>query len=436
MLYFSEGSPSAVIDDQRARELIDHMLLAMGKLNRVLLLPPDFTRRQSGAGELTVLLYERLRRHAHVEVMPALGTHTPMTELELERMFPGVPESAFRVHHWRNELVRLGEVPAARVREITEGRLDFPLACEINRLLVEEPWDRIISIGQVVPHEVAGIANHYKNIFVGVGGEDTINKTHFIGAVCGMETAMGRVNTPVRATLKYMAGHFTRDLPITYVLTVRANDAGGTLLTRGMYAGDDDACFRDGAALCQKVNIQLLDEPISKVVVYLDPAEYKSTWLGNKAIYRTRMAMATGGELIILAPGVGTFGEDPKIDRLIRRYGYRGTSHTLEMVRKNPELARNLAAAAHLIHGSPEGRFRITYCPGKLTCEDTEAVGFAFGELAQMRERYDPARLRDGWNDVCGERVFFVSNPGLGLWALRSQFASDLPGATEGDHAE
>ncbi|MBU0617654.1 MAG: DUF2088 domain-containing protein [Planctomycetes bacterium] len=436
MLYFSEGSPSTVIDERRARELIDRMLLAMGQLDRVLLLPPDFTRRHSGAGELTVLLYERLRRHAHVEIMPALGTHAPMTELELETMFPGVPEPAFRVHDWRRELVRLGEVPAAHVRGITRNRLDFALACEINRLLVDEPWDRIISIGQLVPHEVAGIANHYKNVFVGVGGQDTINKTHFIGAVCGMEAAMGRAHTPVRAVFEYMARHFTCDLPITYVLTVRAADAGGTLVTRGMYAGDDAACFRDGAVLCQKVNIDLFDEPISKVVVYLDPTEYKSTWLGNKAIYRTRMAMAAGGELIILAPGVGSFGEDPEIDRLIRRYGYRGTAHTLQAVRQNKELAANLAAAAHLIHGSSEGRFGITYCPGKLTRADVEAVGFSYGDLAQMRELYEPAALRDGWNDVKGDRVFFVSNPGLGLWALRSQFASDLNSSTEGDHVE
>jgi nickel-dependent lactate racemase len=436
MLYFAAGSPNTAIAREHSRELVDTLLARMGRLKRVLLVPPDFTRRHSGAGELTVLLYERLARDTHVEIIPALGTHAPMTDLELETMFPGIPRSAFRVHDWRSGLVSLGEVPAAHVREITRGRVDFPVACEINRLLVEEPWDRIISVGQLVPHEVAGIANHSKNIFVGVGGADTINRTHFIGAVCGMEAAMGRAHTPVRAVFEYMARYFTHDLPITYLLTVRGNDADGTRLTRGMFAGDDDDCFFRGAALCREVNVSLLEEPLAKVVVYLEPTEFRSTWLGNKAIYRTRMALATGGELIILAPGVGTFGEDPEIDRLIRAYGYNGTTRTLQMVREKPELARNLAAAAHLIHGSAEGRFRITYCPGKLGRGDVEAVGYAFAALAQMRQRYDPARLRDGWNDVRGERVFFVSNPGLGLWALRSQFASDLPGATEGDHAE
>jgi nickel-dependent lactate racemase len=424
MLYFSEGSPSTVIDHQRAGALVDGLLAELGRLERVLLLPPDFTRRHSGAGELTGQLYERLARDTYVEIMPALGTHAPMTDTELDTMFPGIPRSVFRVHDWRGELVRLGEVPAAQIRAITGGRVDYPVACEINHRLVDGGWDRIISIGQLVPHEVAGIANHSKNVFIGIGGQDTINKTHFIGAVCGLEAAMGRAETPVRAVLEYMVQHFARDLPITYVLTVRATDPSGELVTRGLYAGDDEACFRDGAALCRSVNVDLLEAPVAKAVVYLDPPEFKSTWLGNKAIYRTRMAIADGGELIILAPGVRTFGEDPEIDRLIRKYGYRGTPETLRMVRENAELAENLAAAAHLIHGSSEGRFRVTYCPGGLTREEVESVGFGSADLAGMLRRYDPSSLRDGWNDVGGERVFFVSNPGLGLWALRTKFAS------------
>lgn len=436
MTYFAEESLDAAIDQQRSGELIDGMLSAMGKLDRVLILPPDFTRRRSGAGELTVQLYERLRQRACVEIMPALGTHAPMTRHEIEAMFPGIPQSAFRVHDWRNDLVRLGEVPAGFVREITHGKVDFPIACEVNRTLHDGNWDGIISVGQLVPHEVAGIANHCKNVFVGVGGKDTINKTHFIGAVCGIEAAMGRTHTPARAVLEYMANNFAQNLPITYLLTVRGIDAIGATVTRGIYAGDDDECFVTGARLCQQVNLDLLDEPISKAVVYLERSEFKSTWLGNKAIYRTRMAMADEGELIILAPGVAAFGEDPEIDRLIRKYGYRGTPHTLKMARENRELAANLAAAAHLIHGSSEGRFRVTYCSGGLSREEIESVGFAFADLAGTQRRYDPARLHDGSNDLEGERVFFISNPGLGLWALRSQFASpDSNDSPEGGHA-
>lgn len=425
MEYFFDGSPTAVIDTARAAQLIDGMLARLGDLKRVLILPPDFTRMHSWAGHLTVLLYEHLRERAHVEIMPALGTHFAMTAKELDHMFPGVPHDVFREHDWRNALVRLGEVPLSFVREITGGKLDFPIFCEVNRLLIEGKWDRIISVGQLVPHEVIGIANANKNIFVGTGGQDTINKSHYIGAVCGMEAVMGREKSPVREVFNYMAKHFAKDLPISYVLTVRAKDASGKLVTRGLFAGDDEACFLRGAKLCQQVNLDLLDAPLKKTVVFLDPSEFKSTWLGNKSIYRTRMAMADNGELIVLAPGVREFGEDPTIDKLIRKYGYHGTPHTLKLVKENADLAANLGAAAHLIHGSSEGRFNITYCTGHggLTREEVEGAGFLYAPLDAMLKVYDPAKLKDGFNTMPdGEKIFYISNPALGLWGLRSQF--------------
>eukprot|EP00968_Pinguiococcus_pyrenoidosus_P000750 scaffold47_cov258-Pinguiococcus_pyrenoidosus.AAC.77 len=166
----------------------------------------------------------------------------------------------------------------------------------------------------------------------------------------------------------------------------------------------------------------MLEEPLDKAVVYLDAEKFHSTWLGNKAIYRTRMAMRDGGHLIILAPGVCRFGEDDAIDLLIRKFGYRTTPETMENLKNSFELKENLSAAAHLIHGSSEGRFRITYCPGGLSKEEVEGVGYDFSDLEAMRARYDPEVLRDGWNLVEGERVFFVSNPAIGLWANRARF--------------
>ena len=133
---------------------------------------------------------------------------------------------------------------------------------------------------------------------------------------------------------------------------------------RGLYIGDDIECFNRAAELSLKVNFEMLDEPIKKAVVYLDPEEFHSTWLGNKAVYRTRMALADGAELIVLAPGVKEFGEDKTIDTLIRKYGYSRHPGHAEAVEANADLANDLSAAAHLIHGSSEGRFKITWCPG------------------------------------------------------------------------
>jgi nickel-dependent lactate racemase len=292
----------------------------------------------------------------------------------------------------------------------------------VDRLLVEGGFDLILSIGQVVPHEVIGMANYNKNIFVGTGGSEGIHKSHFLGAVYGMERIMGRADNPVRRVLNYASDKFARRLPIVYVQTVVAKNERGGLAVRGLFVGDDAECFQRAAELSLKVNFVMLDGQIRKAVVYLDPAEFKSTWLGNKSIYRTRMALADHAELIVLAPGVREFGEDPTIDKLIRKYGYVGTPAVLEAVKKNADLAANLSAAAHLIHGSSEGRFNITYCPGHLSKEEIEGVNFRFGDLEQMMKRYNPATMTDGSNVIDGEEVFFISNPALGLWAYHGRF--------------
>ncbi|HLP08782.1 MAG TPA: hypothetical protein VK178_11500, partial [Opitutaceae bacterium] len=358
------------------------------------------------------------------DILPALGTHSPMTSEQIHEMFPGVPESLFRVHNWRTGITTVGTVPAEFVKEVSGGAVQFPWPAQVANLLATGGHDLVLSIGQVVPHEVVGMANYNKNIFVGTGGAEGINKSHFVGAAYGMERMMGRADTPVRRILNYAGEHFTKHLPIVYVHTVVGRDVtDGQLKVRGLFIGDDAEVFNQAAKLSLEVNFQMLEEPLAKVVVYLDPSEFKSTWLGNKAIYRTRMAMADRGQLIILAPGLKEFGEDHEIDRLIRKYGYHGTPQTLAATKANAELQNNLSAAAHLIHGSSEGRFDITYCPGHLTREEIEGAGFQYADLATMTKRYDPAKLKDGWNTLPdGERIFYISNPALGLWAYRGRF--------------
>jgi len=360
---------------------------------------------------------------ALVDVLPALGTHTPMPDGQIAAMFGKTPRELFRVHDWRRDIVTLGEVPGEFVREVSEGKVEYSWPAQVNKLLRDGGHDLILSIGQVVPHEVVGMANGSKNIFIGTGGVMGIHRSHFLGAVYGMERMMGRADTPVRRVLNYASEHFGKLLPqIVYVQTVVSKNAAGELVMRGLFIGDDNECFERAAALSLQCNFLMMDREIKKAVVFLDPGEFHSTWLGNKSVYRTRMALADGAELIVLAPGVREFGEDAKIDELIRRYGYCGTPATLEAVKTDAELAANLSAAAHLIHGSSEGRFEIRYCPGELTRAEIEGVGYAYGELAEFSAKYDPQKLKDGWNVVDGEEIFFVSNPGLGLWAYRGRF--------------
>ncbi len=338
-------------------------------------------------------------------------------------MFGSMPESLIRHHRFREDLITLGTVPGSYVSEVSEGKLDYEWPAQVNKTLTENR-DLILSIGQVVPHEVIGMANYNKNIFVGTGGSEGINKSHFLGAVYGMERMMGRADTPVRRVLNYASDHFAQHLPIVYVQTVVGRADDGELVTRGLYIGDDVECFTLAAELSLKVNFTMLDEPLDRVVVYLDPSEFKSTWLGNKSVYRTRMAIADGGELIVLAPGLKEFGEDSEIDRLIRKYGYLTTDEILANVDKHDDLKANLSAAAHLIHGSSENRFTITYCPGHISKEEIESVNYQYADLDAMQRRYDPHALKDGWNEVAdGERVYYISNPAIGLWAYRERFA-------------
>jgi nickel-dependent lactate racemase len=419
-LYCATGSIETDLSSQQLEDLLAESLAKLGLRNNVLAIPPDQSREHSHAGELTRDAWkyygDRLRA-----VLPALGTHTAMRPDQIAHMYGDMPQNLFRVHHWRTDVETLGEVPAEFIHEQSEGKLNYAWPAQVNRLLTRGGFDLILSIGQVVPHEVIGMANYNKNILVGTGGHEGISRSHYLGAVYGMERIMGRAINPVRNVLNYASDHFLSHLPIVYVLTVVGSKADGGLAVRGLFIGDDVECFLRASELSLKVNFQMLDEPIQKAIVYLDPREFHSTWLGNKAIYRTRMALADGAELIILAPGVRAFGEDRTIDGLIRKYGYHGTPATLAAVEANADLANDLSAAAHLIHGSSEGRFKITWCPGHLSKEEVEGVGFNYGSLSAMLSRYDPAKLSQGSNSVDGEDVFFIANPGLGLWAHRSR---------------
>lgn len=427
MMYYEIGSVSHQLSAGDLKKGLFAALDKMGHRNKVLAIPPDYTRLPSRAGELTEFAWQYYGQRL-TDVLPALGTHTPMTAHQIAHMFGSMPASLIREHDWRNDVMTLGEVPAAFVKDVSAGAVDFSWPAQVNKLLVNGHFDLILSIGQVVPHEVVGMANYNKNIFVGTGGVEGINKSHFIGAAYGMEKMMGHADTPVRRVFNYASEHFAKHLPIVYVQTVVGLDkTDGKIKTRGLFIGDDFEVFDKAARLALLVNFEMLDQPLKKVVVYLDPAEFKSTWLGNKSIYRTRMAIADGGELIVLAPALKEFGEDKQIDRLIRKYGYFGTPATLKACKENQELRNNLSAAAHLIHGSSEGRFTVTYCPGggadNLTRQEIEGVGFKYADLGQMIRRYDPKVLKDGFNTLPdGEEVYYISNPALGLWAFKDRF--------------
>jgi nickel-dependent lactate racemase len=424
MPWITETAPS--ISRQRVEELLRQTVAEAKRRicatpKRVLLLPPDITRMHSGSGWVTEVFYNLLKDEADVHVIPTLGQHEPHTPEQNLAMFGSIPNERIHAHDWRGGVVHVGEISAEYVKQVSAGVADWPIPIWLNRMLMEERWDLIINIGHVVPHEVLGFANHNKNYFIGVGGKDSICAAHMMAATCGIENNLGNLITPVRQCFNKAEDDLLGRLPDLYVQVVLARDDQQRLVHTGVYVGDDLETYLAAARQSRQQNITVLDEPLRKVVCVMQGDEFFSTWVANKAVYRTRMALADDGELIIIAPGLKRFGEQPEVDALIRKYGYVGTPRVMEQYRQNADMQDLAHATAHLIHGSSEGRFSITYAPGHLTRAEVEGVNFQYADLKETLARYPVDRLKEGFNDVGGERIFFIPTPSAGLWATREK---------------
>jgi nickel-dependent lactate racemase len=392
------------------------------KPKRVLLLPPDITRMHSGAGRLTEMLYNRLSGEADVHVIPTLGQHVPHSKEENKKMFGEIPNERIHAHDWRGGCVEIGEISGRYMDEVTQGTADWPMPIVLNRMLMKEPWDLVINVGHVVPHEVLGFANHNKNYFIGLGGKDLICAAHMAAASCGIENNLGNLITPLRACFNRAEDEYLGALPDLYVQVVLARNVNDQLVHTGVHVGDDLETYLEAARQSREENITLFDEPIEKIVCVMQGDEFFSTWVANKSVYRTRMALADGGELIVIAPGLKRFGEQPEVDAFIRKYGYVGTERVMDQYRRNADMQDLAHATAHLMHGSSEGRFQITYAPGHMTRDEIEGVNFQYADINETIARYRPDQCRQGWNTTAdGERFYFIPTPSAGLWATRAK---------------
>ena len=384
----------------------------------VLLLPPDISRFHSGAGLITACYYEELsKRGCVVKVMPALGTHLPMTEEQLKEMFgDGIPMDAYLVHDFRNSIEAIGTVPGSYLDEVSEGLFKDDVTVSVNKELLSGKYDAIISIGQVVPHELAGMAGYTKNLLVGCGGGEMINVSHFLGVFYGRHRIVGVEHTPPRKLFDYAQKHMLDKLPITFVLTVMSQEDDKDIY-KGVFISKERDAFEQAVALSQEVNITHVEKPVKKCVVWMDPHSYHSTWVANKAIYRTQKMVVEDGEIIVIAPGVHTFGENDLADQVIRKYGYRPREEMLELYKSDPVLSGNMSLAGHLIRSVPSTKTKITYCTNKLTREEIEHANYSYMTVEEALELYPCEEWETGWKTMPnGEEIYFVRNAALGLW--------------------
>ncbi len=420
------------IDWDRLEELVDATVAEARQRicatpKRVLLLPPDITRMHSGSGRMTEMFYNRLSGEADVHLIPTLGQHVPHTPAENKLMFGSIPEEKIHVHDWRDGCVQVGEISAEVVKETSGGVADWAMPIWLNKMLMEEPWDLIINIGQVVPHEVLGFANHNKNYFIGLAGKELICTSHMMAASCDIENNLGCLVTPVRECFNRAEDQYLGHLPDLYVQLVLARDEAGDLVHTGVHIGDDLETYLAAARQSRQQNITMFDEPLKKVVCVMQGDEFFSTWVANKAIYRTRMAMADDGELIIIAPGLKRCGEQDDVDDLIRKYGYIERDRLLELYKTNEDMQAIAHGTAHLMNGTTNGRFRVTYAPGHLSREEIEQINFQYADIDETIARYQPEGRREGWNETAdGERFFYIPTPSAGLWATRSKLETRL----------
>ena len=419
MAWFFEKS------EEISQEQLNQLVLKAGKESiqrlckspkKVLLLPPDITRAHSGAGKITKILYDFYASMANVYVIPTLGQHLPHTPEQNMWMFGDIPENKILAHDWKKDGKRIGTIPAEYVKNITEGKANWEIPVNINRLVLEEKWDIIMNIGHVVPHEVLGFANHNKNYFIGLGGKEMICASHMAAACYGIENNLGNLITPLRHCYNKAESEYLGHLPDAFIQVVMKYNNKGKFVHSGFYCGDDTDTYLLAAKQSMDENITRTP-PLKKVVAIMQGDEFFSTWVANKAIYRTRKAMADGGELIIIAPGLKRFGEQDEVDKIIRKYGYVGTPKVMELWKKHEELQDLTHATAHLIHGSSEGRFKITYAPGQLSKDEIESVNFNYMNFDEAMELYNPSKLQNGFNTLPdGEEIYFISTPSAGLW--------------------
>ncbi|MEI7462755.1 MAG: lactate racemase domain-containing protein, partial [Pirellula sp.] len=281
-LYFSRGGKNLTLGMQDFLEAISTTLEKLPAVRKVLAVPPDHTRMDSQAGPIMHAALKLLGKKL-TDVMPALGTHSAMNEEELTKMYGDFPRDLIRVHRYRTDVDTLGYVESDFVREVTEGYYDRPWPAQVNKMISQGDHDLILSIGQVVPHEVIGMANYTKNIFVGTGGSDGIDGSHYLSALYGMERVMGRCETPLRKILNRAADLFLTHRPVVYVLTVVESTPDQGPVVRGLYVGDDHSVFTTAGDLAAQVNCFRIPEAPKKMVVWMDPSKYKKTWVANKA---------------------------------------------------------------------------------------------------------------------------------------------------------
>jgi len=436
MLWLSEHSPW--LTAERLCELIDRIVerccqewsRSTGKVG---LLIPERLRLQLGTASAVMAAYDAfIARGRQVELLVAATPGEAQSPAVIAALLPGVPAELIFCHAWRDAGISLGEVPRDVVAAHCGGMVDSPLPITLNAALCDGRYDGLLNLELVLPHAQLGFTGPPQNLVWGHAGLATHQAAADLAARTGWENNLANLVPPLRQCLAWGAkellnGGLIKLPPIAHLAIVCGDDSHRRRAPLALYAGPDDECYLLAALLARKQNVAALDEPLPRVVALLSGDQFDTLWSAVEVVSCLRMALNAGGELLLIAPGLIELSSDAATAALVARHGYAGAAELAAAARREPELAAEAVAAAHLRQGSTEGRFWITVATDGLDAETLRRANLKHVELSEAYLRYRPAHRRGGWNTTDdGEKFYYVPNPAEGLWSTKQRLTNRL----------
>jgi len=411
-------TPGKAIPETELRTKLQEFLSQAPLTKRKLLvIVPDDTRTSP-----MPLLYETFvevlfPRVQKLAFLVALGTHPPLTEVQLARLFgPSFPHPKIPVyqHMWQEPqaLVRVGKLAKERMAELSNSLLPLEVDVEINRLVLE--FDQILIIGPVFPHEVVGFSGGHKYFFPGISGPTMVNVSHWLGALITNPKINGHKWTPVRAMIEE-AAKFVSTPRLGLSLVLRGHEVVG------LFLGEVVEAWEAAADLSAQVNIVWTPKPY-KFVLSMAPSMYRELWLAGKCMYKLEPVVADGGTLVIYGPHIREIS--PTHGEWLLRVGY----HVRDFFLAHWEKYKHVpwAVLAHSTHvkgigtyraGLEQPRIHVVLATG-IPKEICQRINLGY----QDPETLKPQELQ-GRED---EGILVVPNAGEQLWRLSDGTVPDI----------
>lgn len=415
MLSYTPGK--AIPETELRTKLQEFLSQAPLTKRKLLVIVPDDTRTSP-----MPLLYETFvevlfPRVQKLAFLVALGTHPPLTEVQLARLFgPSFPHPKIPVyqHMWQEPqaLVRVGKLAKERMAELSNSLLPLEVDVEINRLVLE--FDQILIVGPVFPHEVVGFSGGHKYFFPGISGPTMVNVSHWLGALITNPKINGHKWTPVRAMIEE-AAKFVSTPRLGLSLVLRGHEVVG------LFLGEVVEAWEAAADLSAQVNIVWTPKPY-KFVLSMAPSMYRELWLAGKCMYKLEPVVADGGTLVIYGPHIREIS--PTHGEWLLRVGY----HVRDFFLAHWEKYKHVpwAVLAHSTHvkgigtyraGLEQPRIHVVLATG-IPKEICQRINLGY----QDPETLKPQELQ-GRED---EGILVVPNAGEQLWRLSDGTVPDV----------